>query len=69
MDNNQEPNQEGGILPKEEPRSEHDIKYGDTMEAQKFWIDRKQSFVMLKLWEENRIQQTEIIATVVTGML
>lgn len=42
-------------MPRVEP-SEHDIKMSETKEAEKFWIDRKESFVRLKLWEENRIQ-------------
>lgn len=37
--------------------------------AEQFWIDRKEKFVRLKVWEENRLQQTQLIATVVTGML
>ena len=34
-----------------------------------FWIERKLNFVQLKAWEDNRMNVTENLATVIIGML
>lgn len=36
---------------------------------EQFWKERKESFVLLKLWEENRLIASQSLAIVVTGML
>ena len=34
-----------------------------------FWKDRKESFIKLKMWEENRSNVTHQLATLVIGMI
>jgi hypothetical protein len=45
------------------------LRPGEMKKREEFWVERKLSFVHLKVWEDSRMNVCHNLATVVIGML
>lgn len=45
------------------------LRPGEMKKREEFWVERKLSFVQLKVWEDGRMNVCHNLATVVIGML